>query len=59
MLEDGVQTRPPSGISTEILAETDNVTQYTEKQDADSHVYAVMVTDVIPHSWFQAAELSL
>jgi acyl-CoA thioester hydrolase len=52
MLKDGVQTRAVGDLD-EILAETDNVTQYPKKQDADSHVYAVMVTDAIPQSWFQ------
>lgn len=36
MLEDGVQASA-IGDLYKILAETDNVTQHTEEQDADSH----------------------
>jgi len=46
------------GDLDQILAETDNVAQYTEEQDADSHVYAVMVTDARPRSRFQKSDFS-
>jgi len=57
MLEDGVQARALGDLD-QILADADNVTQYTEEQDADSHVYAVMVTDARPRSRFQEFHFS-
>ena len=57
MLENGVQARAVGDLH-KILAETDNITQNTEEQDADSHVYAVMVTDARPRSRFQEFHFS-
>ena len=57
MLENRVQASAVRDLD-QILAEADNVTQYTEEQDADSHVYDVMVSDARPRSRLQESHVS-
>jgi len=57
MLEDGLQTAAVGDLQG-VLPQTDDVSQYTKKQDADSHNDDVMVTDVCRCSGFQGNQFS-
>ena len=52
MLENGIETSAIGDLQG-VLPQTDNISQYTEEQDTDSHDSDVMVSDALRESRLQ------